>query len=284
MCVVFWINLVRHIGMQIPATEFSKTTDVLPAGLTIHGAYIDEFVPAAITLLLSGYFFTADDNASPERLTFLKASVASIRGELCGNVPHRRQSEGLGRKPRRTPEQLARELLVPLPVAVSEEDKDAVRARVVEIVHDISDDVPSWFVFLEVWLHAPELEQMGIQRICTDACRECCECYKRMRAAQMAPDLGDGTREANIAKEEKRYKDHRDYSDGARVTYNSARDECNAIWRSRVPSSLLKHTSTFTQAVAMVDMLPVLFLSGDFMKSLYTIHYTRAVKVSRRRR
>ena len=34
MCVVFWINLVRHIGMQIPATEFSKTTDVLPPGLS----------------------------------------------------------------------------------------------------------------------------------------------------------------------------------------------------------------------------------------------------------
>lgn len=116
---MFWINLVRHIGIQIPATEFSKTTDVLPAGLTIHGTYIDEFVPAVIAKLLSEYHFTDAENASPERLTFLKESVASIRGKLCGNVLHQRESEGAGRRARRTPEQLARDLLVPLPVAAA---------------------------------------------------------------------------------------------------------------------------------------------------------------------
>ena len=163
VCVVFWINLVRHIGMQIPATEFSKTTNVLPAGTTIHGTYINQFVPAVVARLLSEYHFTDEDNSSPERLPFLKESVASIRGELCDNVEHRRQSEGPGRKARRTPGQLAAVLLVPLGVASSEEGKSAVRERIAKIVSDISVDVPSWGVFLDVWHHAPELEHMGIE-------------------------------------------------------------------------------------------------------------------------
>ena len=108
---------------------------------------------------------------------------------------------------------------------------------------------------------------MGIQRICTDACSECCECYKRMRAAQMAPDLGDGAREVNIARQDERYKGHREYTDGARITYNKARDDCIKTWHASVPNSLLTRTADFAQAVFLAGILPVLFLSGDFMKS-----------------
>ena len=288
---VFFINFYRHYGYPIPATEFSKTTEVLSAGLTVRHLYKDEFLPAITEEELGRYEFTEAELASPQLLAYLTVSAASIRRTLSSDVPHLRRGAEVPRAPARKLAQIAEATLrVPVSVASTAEAATAVKARVVTIATDISRNIASLSVFTDVWNTSPVLANMGISHSCTDACSECLGCYESMKTAHLLVDTGDGERERIIQEKDEKYLTHRRHTDREHIRYNGARDTSTVEWKGKIDQSLLVGTEEYVkgfpvavQQFAAVQVLNTLMLSGDFMKTLYSVHFNRGVKVCARR-